>query len=82
MAKKKKTIRTIPQKRTSMREQDAKARVKNFSEVNCGYTLEEALNESERCLLCPAPACVAGCPVNIDIPAFIQASAQKIFQCL
>ena len=81
MAKtKKRTIRTIPQQRTPVREQDPKARVKNFSEVNCGYTLEQALNESERCLFCPDPACVAGCPVNIDIPAFIQAIGAKDFR--
>ena len=49
MAKaKKKTICTIPQKRTPVREQDPKQRVKNFGEVNCGYTLSEALNEAER----------------------------------
>ena len=41
MAKaKKKTIRTIPQQRTAVREQDPKERVKNFAEVNCGYTLD------------------------------------------
>lgn len=80
MAKKKKTIRTIPQQRTPVREQDPKARVMNFSEVSCGYTLEEALNESERCLLCPDPACVAGCPVNINIPAFIQAISAKDYR--
>jgi len=49
---KKKTVRTIPQERTPMREQDAKARAKNFSEVACGYRLEDALRESERCLMC------------------------------
>ena len=75
--KKKKTIRTIPQKRTPVCEQDAKVRVKNFDEVNCGYSLEEALNESERCLLCPDPGCVAGCPVNINIPKFIEAISNK-----
>lgn len=81
MAKaKKKTIRTIPQKRTPVREQDPKQRVKNFGEVNCGYTLSEALNEAERCLLCPDPACVAGCPVSIDIPHFIAAITEKNFQ--
>ena len=75
--KKKKTIRTIPQKRTPVCEQDAEVRVKNFDEVNCGYSLEEALNESERCLLCPDPGCVAGCPVNINIPKFIEAISNK-----
>jgi glutamate synthase (NADPH/NADH) small chain len=81
MAKaKKKTIRSIPQQRTPVREQDPKERVKNFAEVNCGYTLEQTLNEAERCLLCPDPACVAGCPVNIDIPGFIAAITAKNFR--
>jgi glutamate synthase (NADPH/NADH) small chain len=79
MAKKKKTIRSIPQQRTPVRELEPKVRVKNFDEVNCGYSLQEALNESERCLLCPEPACIAGCPVNINIPKFIeQISAKNI----
>lgn len=69
---KKKTIRTIPQSRTPMREQDAKVRARNFDEVACGYNLEEALRESERCLLCPDEPCIAGCPVGINIPGFIQ----------
>ena len=77
---KKRTIRTIPQQRTPVREEDPCTRVKNFAEVNCGYTLEQALHESERCLLCPDPACVAGCPVNINIPAFIQAIGTKDFR--
>jgi glutamate synthase (NADPH) small chain len=65
---KKKTIRTIPQQRTPAREQAAAERVKNFSEVSCGYGKDEALIESERCLLCPEQPCVDGCPVSIDIP--------------
>ncbi len=77
---KKRTIRTIPQKRTPVREQDPRARVKNFAEVNCGYTLAEALNEADRCLLCPDPACVAGCPVNIQIADFIQEISAKNFR--
>ena len=77
---KKRTIRTIPQKRTPVREQDPHERVKNFAEVNCGYNLAEALNEAERCLLCPDPACVAGCPVNIHIADFIQEISAKNFR--
>jgi glutamate synthase (NADPH) small chain len=77
---KKKTIRTIPQARTPVREQEPQQRVKNFGEVNCGYSLAEALNEAERCLLCPDPACIAGCPVNIDIPRFIAAISAKNFR--
>lgn len=73
----KKTIRTIPQERTPMREQDPKTRARNFLEVNCGYRLEEALREAERCLLCPDQPCVRGCPVGIDIPGFIQKIGAK-----
>jgi glutamate synthase (NADPH) small chain len=67
----KKTIRSIPQERTPMREQDAQVRARNFEEVACGYNPEEALREAERCLLCPDEPCVSGCPVGIDIPGFI-----------
>ena len=74
---KKKTIRTIPQERTPMREQDPQARAKNFEEVACGYNLEEALRESERCLMCPDQPCVSGCPVSINIPGFIQKINEK-----
>src|SRR5487761_2108514 len=69
---KKKTIRTIPQDRTPVRELDARERSKNFAEVNCGYTEAEALREAERCLMCPDQPCIAGCPVGIDIPGFIE----------
>ncbi|MBI2960380.1 MAG: NADPH-dependent glutamate synthase [Betaproteobacteria bacterium] len=74
---KKKTIRTIPQERTPMPEQDAQRRAHNFEEVACGYPIEAALNEAERCLLCPDEPCIAGCPVNIDIPGFIQKITEK-----
>ena len=60
-----------------MREQDPAVRAKNFEEVACGYNLEEALRESERCLLCPDEPCIAGCPVGIDIPGFIQKIGEK-----
>lgn len=46
-------------------------RARTFEEVACGYTLEEALRESERCLRCPDEPCIRGCPVGIDIPGFI-----------
>ena len=77
---KKRTIRSIPQQRTPVREQEPAQRVKNFSEVSCGYTQEEALVESERCLLCPDQPCVRGCPVGIDIPGFIEKIGQKDFR--
>jgi glutamate synthase (NADPH) small chain len=76
-APKRKTIRTIPQERTPMQEQDPNVRATNFAEVACGYTLEEALREAERCLLCPDEPCIRGCPVGIDIPGFILKITQK-----
>ena len=77
---KKRTIRTIPQERTRAREQDPRARAKNFDEVTCAFTVEDALRESERCLFCPDPACVEGCPVSIDIPGFIRKIGEKNFR--
>jgi glutamate synthase (NADPH/NADH) small chain len=74
---KKKTIRTIPQERTPVREQDPTVRARNFDEVSLGYRLEEALVEAERCLQCADEPCVRGCPVGIDIPGFIQKIAEK-----
>lgn len=47
-------------------------RIKNFNEVELGYTHEMALEEASRCLNCKHKPCVSGCPVNIDIPCFIQ----------
>ncbi len=77
---KKKTIRTIPQERTPMREQPAAERSRNFTEVSLGYSLVEALREAERCLMCADPKCIAGCPVSIDIPAFIEQMNGKDFR--
>jgi glutamate synthase (NADPH/NADH) small chain len=77
---KKRTIRTIPQQRTPVREQEPAERVKNFLEVSCGYAQEDALVEADRCLLCPDQPCVRGCPVGIDIPGFIEKIGQKDFR--
>ncbi|WP_374605522.1 NADPH-dependent glutamate synthase [Niveibacterium sp.] len=76
---KKKTIRTIPQARTPMPEQAPEIRITNFEEVACGYRLDDALLEAERCLDCPDQPCVRGCPVGIDIPGFIRKIAEKNF---
>jgi Fe-S oxidoreductase len=54
------------------------ARIKNFDEVACGYRLEDALLEAERCLDCADQPCVRGCPVGIDIPGFIQKMAEEL----
>ena len=64
-------------KRVPVREQDAKVRATNFDEVCLGYNREEAIAEAERCLQCKNPKCVTGCPVNIDIPAFIGKVAEN-----
>ncbi len=62
-------------KRIKMRERHAKERSKDFSQVNMGYSRQEALEEAKRCIQCKKPLCVEGCPVEIDIPAFIKAIA-------
>ncbi len=56
-----------------MPEQDAGERVHNVNEVPYGYNDELAVTEASRCLQCKTAPCVAGCPVAIDIPAFIKA---------
>jgi glutamate synthase (NADPH/NADH) small chain len=59
-------------KKTPIKEQDPKVRATNFGEVCLGYSEEEAMQEASRCLNCKNKPCVGGCPVAIDIPAFIQ----------
>ena len=54
-----------------MPEQDPKVRAHNFQEVALGYDEDTAIAEAERCLHCKVPQCRKGCPVEIDIPAFI-----------
>jgi len=67
-------------KKTPMREQPPKERVRNFDEVPYGYTPEEAMLEASRCLQCKKPFCIAGCPVEIDIPAFIKFISEDKFK--
>lgn len=55
-----------------VREQEAAARAKNFDEVCLGYNKEEAMEEASRCINCKNAQCIKGCPVAIDIPAFIE----------
>ena len=55
-----------------VREQEAAARAKNFEEVCLGYNMEEAMKEAERCINCKNAQCMKGCPVSINIPAFIE----------
>lgn len=62
--------------KTKMPEQDPNIRSSNFLEVTTGYTPQMAYDEAMRCLNCKHKPCVAGCPVNIDIPNFIQSITQ------
>ena len=66
--------------KTKMREQPPKERIHNNLEVPYGYSEEEAINEAKRCLKCKKPLCVAGCPVEIDIPGFIAFIAEGEFR--
>jgi glutamate synthase (NADPH/NADH) small chain len=55
-----------------MPKQKPEVRRHNFNEVALGYTEEQAIEEASRCLQCPKPQCVPGCPVEVEIPAFIK----------
>jgi glutamate synthase (NADPH/NADH) small chain len=66
--------------RQKMRKQDPKIRAKNFNEVALGYSAEEAIAEAKRCAQCKSPSCISGCPVEIDIPAFIALIANGKFE--
>jgi len=60
-----------------MQKQDATTRTGNFNEVALGYTEEQALLEAQRCLSCQKPKCMGGCPVELQIPAFIRLIKEK-----
>jgi glutamate synthase (NADPH/NADH) small chain len=62
-----------------MADRPADLRIKDFKEVDCGLSPDEAIVEAERCLQCKKPLCIKGCPVSIDIPAFIQKVAEGDF---
>ncbi|MCI5742023.1 MAG: NADPH-dependent glutamate synthase [Lachnospiraceae bacterium] len=59
-------------KKTPVREQEPKVRATNFDEVCLGYNKEEAMEEASRCINCKNAKCIEGCPVSINIPAFIE----------
>jgi glutamate synthase (NADPH) small chain len=65
--------------RQVMREQAPLDRITNFDEVPYGYSEELAVKEALRCLQCKDPQCVAGCPVNIDIPSFVRLISEGKF---
>ncbi|MBU1920223.1 NAD(P)-binding protein, partial [bacterium] len=66
--------------RTPMREENPQERVCSFTEVPLGYSVEEAMREASRCLVCKKPKCVEGCPVGIDIPGFLSKVREGDFQ--
>lgn len=65
--------------KNAMPEQAPNVRNKNFKEVALGYTPEQAMDEARRCLGCKHKPCVSGCPVGVDIPAFIAEVAKGDF---
>jgi glutamate synthase (NADPH/NADH) small chain len=66
--------------KVKMPEQDPNIRSGNFDEVALGYTEEMAMEESERCLKCKNKPCIAGCPVNVQIPDFIKLIGEGNFE--
>lgn len=58
--------------RTPMNSLDADFRSHNNEEVNLGYTADQAMCEAQRCLDCPTPTCMQGCPVGVNIPKFVK----------
>lgn len=64
--------KTVQKTRTPMPEQEPHVRVHNFDEVPLGYSPEQAIQEASRCLGCKKPACMEGCPVNVDIRSFLE----------
>ncbi len=67
-------------KKNEMPSQAPEIRAKNFLEVATGYTPEQAIDEANRCLNCKNKPCVGGCPVAIDIPAFINEIKEGNFE--
>jgi glutamate synthase (NADPH/NADH) small chain len=67
-------------RRATMPEQDPRARAENFQEVNLGLAEWAAVREAKRCLMCPRRPCVAGCPVAVRIPEFLQKVAEEDFE--
>ena len=67
-------------KKVPVREQDPKVRATNFEEVCLGYNAEEAMEEASRCINCKNAKCIQGCPVAINIPAFIKEVKEGNFE--
>ena len=67
-------------KKVPVREQEPAVRAKNFEEVCYGYNKEEAMEEASRCINCKNAKCIEGCPVSINIPAFIHEVKEGNFE--
>lgn len=80
MAENKKPKKEIIPKKHPMPAQDPVERARNFNEVALGYDEETAVAEAKRCLNCKKQPCRQGCPVEVDIPAFLQLVAQRDFE--
>ncbi len=70
----------VQKEAVAMPKQRPEIRGHNFNEVALGYTEEQTLQEASRCLQCPEPKCVNGCPVEVEIPVFIKLMREKNFE--
>ena len=70
-------VKNDGQKAVQMEKLESKKRRCSFDEVALGYNEEQALREAQRCLTCKKPQCVEGCPVGVEIPAFIKLIKEK-----
>src|SRR3989339_2042615 len=70
----------VKNNRQEMQARSASERIKDFEEVPLGYTVDQAISEAKRCLNCKSPQCVKGCPVEIDIPAFLSYIAKGDYE--
>lgn len=76
----KKAKKKIIPKKNPMPAQDAAIRARNFDEVALGYEEEIAVAEAKRCLQCKKEFCRQGCPVEVNIPAFLKLVAERDFE--
>lgn len=79
MTKKRKKKKKKRPPRQDMPRQEPKERINNFNEVALGYPGETAVLEANRCIGCPKPKCIDGCPVLVDIPGFIKLVHERKF---
>jgi len=80
LAEEKKAKPKIQKEAVPIPKQPPEVRRRNFNEVALGYTEEQAVAEANRCLQCKKPQCIQGCPVEVDIPAFIRLIRERKFE--